>query len=53
MTALTRSLNLGTEIKMAYQLRSYYGWSNESEITLSSPENALRAVKEPAELVDI
>ena len=53
MTALSRSLNPGTEIKMAYQLRSYYGWSSDTEITLSSSENAPRVVKEPADLVDI
>jgi hypothetical protein len=51
MTTLSSSLDAGTEIKIAYQLRSYYGWSSNTEITYS--ENATRVVKEPAELVDI
>lgn len=51
MTTLSRSLYAGTEIKIAYQLRSYYGWSSATEIIYS--ENELRVVKEPEDVGNI
>jgi hypothetical protein len=54
MTAFSNnSLNPGTEIVMAYRLRNSFGWSLDTEITLSSSENAPRVVKEPTEVVEI